>query len=324
MDQRILIGDNLTLMGQMLEESVDLIYADPPFNTGRDWGDYNDKWKDDDAYLDWLRPRLVQMHRLLTDTGSIYLHCDQHMSHYIKVEMDKIWGRTHFRNEIVWVRCDAKNNCTRSFPKVKDVLLVYSKTDRYTFNRQYTPLSDDYIKRFYVHSDGNGKYARSDLTAPNKGAYKRENLTAPGSDRFYEYAGSVPKTRGWAISIDKMKELDDAGLLHHPTSGKGLVMRKSYLSDSKGVPVSDLWSDIRFLSNLSSEKCDYATQKPMPLLMRIISASSNEGDLVLDPFVGSGTTVEAAYHLDRRAVGIDINPDTPAIARIDRLRDRLV
>ena len=329
-------GDNLMFLRAMNSSSVDLIATDPPFNKGKDFhatpdslasgarfqdrwvwkNDVHDEWVDtirDDhpelwaaiitakhahsegmgAFLCFMSVRLLAMHRVLKPSGSIYVHCDQTANSYIRMMMDCIFGHRNMINEITWIRCSPKNNCTSALPRVKDTIFAYSKSSEYYYNVLRKPLSDDYVKRFYTHRDDRGVYKRGDLTAPN-------------SKRFYEYAGCKPISRGWAVTIEKMMELEEQGLLHHPSTGKGLVMRKLYLDDSKGEPITDIWDDIRFLSNLSSEKCGYATQKPIALYERIIKASCPTGGIVLDPFAGCATTCVAAERLGCQWVGMDL------------------
>ena len=308
---KIIIGDCLEVMREMDSESIDLIYADPPFNTGRDWVDYNDQWNSDADYIGWVAARLCEMHRLLKPTGSIYLHCDQNMSHYIKVEMDKIWGRTHFRNDIIWERMKGNKNTSKKFGNVCDHILFYvthpKADEKFNVLRKWGDISH------FIHDDNDGR-----------GRYHRGNTSSPTINKKNQYTfmgKSTPK--GWRYSIEKMQELHDNNELVFSTKGN-FIWRKQYLSDYKGVAINNLWYDINDVRKQNKEYLGYATQKPLELVSRIVQSSSNKGDLVLDPFAGSGTTVEAAFHLDRNSIGIEINPHTPAIERIEKLQERLV
>ena len=237
----VVVGDNLEIMRGMDAGSIDLIYADPPFNTGKDWGAFNDKWEGGmKGYLKFMEPRLQEMHRLLKDTGSIYLHCDTNASHYLKVMMDGIFGMKYFRNEIVR-HYDKGRPGPSDFSRNHDVILRYAKSDAYIFNADTIriPYNQESIKRDKRHQ----KYGKSKLHP----------------------LGKVPDTV-WKY-----------GLVRH---------------DAK-----------------------YPTQKPVALLERIIKASSNQGDTVLDPFCGSGTTLVAAKTLGRNYIGIDQNPEAVRIAQ---------
>ena len=274
---KIIQGDNLEIMRGMDDESVDLICTDPPFNSGNNFGQFNDRWKSMDEYLSFMVPRMVEMRRLLKDTGSLYLHCDPTASHYLKVELDMIFGMKNFRNEIVWCYKKWSNN-TKSFQKNHDIILYYSKCDNYTFNPIY------------------GEFAESSKKSHDQGYfinYKKNYLLV--------YDKSRPK----------VMELIDSGKFD-----------QIYYKDKKpGVLLSDHWTDIKPLSSASNERDGYPTQKPVKLYQRIINTSSNPGDLVLDPFTGSGTTLDAAQSLERRWIGIEINKDGVEIIK-KRLDDK--
>ena len=259
-------GDNLEIMRGMDDGSVDLIYADPPFNTGKDWGQFDDRWEGGmKGYLKFMEPRLVEMHRLLKDTGSIYLHCNHKSSHYLKVMLDGIFGMKHFRNEIVWKRSTATaNDALRRFANSADSILFYTKSEDYIFNPIYKPLSESTIK-IYSKTDNEGK----------------------------RYRTSTGGTHGGT----------------HQPSGKRL-----YLDETRGVPLDICWMTDMQLASSSKERTGYPTQKPIALLERIIKASSNQGDIVLDPFCGSGTTLRAAKTLGRKYIGIDQNPEAIRIS----------
>lgn len=246
------------------------------------------------AYLVNMAPRLVELHRVLKPTGSLYLHCDPTMSHYLKVLLDAIFDARNFRNEISWKRFSAKNDPHR-FGRSHDVILFYSKTNDFTWNVQYGPFEGDYVEANYRFvEEGTGR------------RYRQDNLTAakPGGDVSYEWHGARPyKGRYWAYSKAKMDQMLADGRIEFRSTG--MPVYKRYLDEQKGVPLQDIWTDVRLHSG-SKERLGYPTQKPLALMERILAASTNEGDVVLDPFCGCGTTVAAAQELGRRWVGIDV------------------
>ena len=247
---------------------------------------------------------------MLKPTGSIYLHCDPTASHYLKLLMDAVFGPASFRNEIVWKRYGAHNDVGQGstrFGRVHDVILVYGKTDSVRWNQGFTPLDEKYVKNTYryIHEETGRRFRTTPLTGPG-GAEK--------GNPVYEWNGHV---RAWRYGLDTMKQLDAEGRIHY--SRTGYPSRKTYLDDSRGVPVQDVWTDIYSLSGSNTERLGYPTQKPQALLERIISASSNEGDVVLDPFCGCGTAVAAAQKLNRQWLGIDITHLAVALMK-NRLR----
>ena len=249
------------------------------------------------AYLVMMAARLVELHRVLKPTGSLYLHCDPTASHYLKIVLDTIFGPQDFRNEIIWKRTSAHGDAARHLASIHDVILFYTRADNATLNRQYEPYDDEYVETHFVHQDPDGrKFRRVDLRSPSP----RPNLT-------YEYKGYKPHPNGWAISREKMEQLDAEGRLFFPKKGEtGRIRRKLYLDESPGAPISDLWTDIKPIFSVASERLGYPTQKPLALLERIIQTSSNPGDWVLDPFCGCGTAIAAAQKLERRWIGIDV------------------
>ncbi len=342
-------GDNLYWLRRMKDETVDLIYLDPPFNSNRS---YNVLFKDERgseseaqimafedtwhwnrateeaydelvhnapssvvhlvaalreaigtnqmmAYLVMMTVRLVELHRVLKPTGSLYLHCDPTASHYLKLIMDAIFGPQNFRNEVIWQRTSAHANVLQKFGAVHDTLLFYTVSERFTWNQQYVPYDGEYLKTFFDQVDEHGRrYARRDLTA---------SMERASSGQLYTWKGiKPPPSRCWAMTKEKMDELDVQGRIHWPKKTDGMPRLKLYPEDLPGVPCQDVWVDVRPIHNLSSERLGYPTQKPLALLERIISASSNPGDVVLDPFCGCGTAVAAAQKLGRRWIGIDI------------------
>jgi DNA modification methylase len=251
------------------------------------------------AYLAMMAPRLVELRRVLKPTGSIYLHCDPTASHYLKLLMDGVFGPQFFKNEIIWKRSDAHSDAKQGathFGRIHDVILYYSRTDKPQFNQMYTPLPDSTQERWYRHiEEGTGRrYNKADITGPG-GAAK--------GNPHYEWKGI---TRYWRFKKSRMEEMEADGRLVY--SKTGMVYQKRYLDESKGVAVQDLWDDITMLRGIhqTGERLGYPTQKPELLLQRILETSSNEGDVVLDPFCGCGTTVQVAQKLNRRWIGIDI------------------
>ncbi len=318
-DTRVIYcGDNLDQLKKFPDECVDLIYIDPPFNSNRNyevfWGETKEKRSFEDrhastqAYIDFMRTRCVEMHRVLKKTGSFYYHCDWHASHYVKIMLDQIFSENQFQTEIVWRRTNAKGLAFRSFPNDHDTIYYYTKSKKYTFNRQYLPHDEEYIKKFYKYvEDTTGRrYALDNLANPNK---DRPNLT-------YEFLGVK---RVWRWTKDRMQEAYDKGLIVQ--SKPGAVPRlKRYLDEQKGVPIDSIWSDIPPIQSQSEERLGYPTQKPLALLSRITKASSNPNDIVLDAFCGCGTALVAAEYLGRQWIGIDISP-TACRVMAKRLRD---
>ncbi|MCL2623704.1 MAG: site-specific DNA-methyltransferase [Planctomycetaceae bacterium] len=301
---KLILGDNIEIMKSMESESVDLIYLDPPFFSNRNyeviWGDdgeirsFQDRWAGGiEHYIAWLKERVIEMHRLLKSTGSIFLHCDWHANAYIRVDiLDKIFGQNNFRNEIIWKRTNAKGLAFTRLPRNNDSIFYYTKSDSFVFNSLYIPHSDKYLSDFYKYTEPEtGRlYRLGDLTNPNK---DRPNLT-------YEFLGV---TRVWRWTRERMQKAYDKGLIVQ--SKPGAVPRlKGYLDEQEGTPVDDNWLDIINVQS-TKEKIGYPTQKPEALLNRIINIASNDGDIVLDPFVGGGTTAAVADRLKRRWIGID-------------------
>jgi len=337
-------GDNLGLMRSMDAASVDLIYLDPPFNSSADYNKthrhvdgraadaqiqaFEDTWhwgpaaaqalsglrdhvelqhflealthalgeNDLTAYLVFMSERLLEMHRLLRDTGSIYLHCDDTAAAYLKVVMDLIFGRKHYQNTITWKRYGAKGHCKNNFSASTDTILFYSKSKTKTFNVQAVPFSEDEIaERFPLVDPVLGRYKINNLINPAT----RPNLMYP-----YRAANGVtyqPPANGWRWEESTMRDREAQGLLVYPSKRTGALAQKQLASKSLGHVVTNVWTDISYLV-----RPEYATQKPQSLLERIILASSNEGDVVFDPFCGGGTTLKAAEALGRQWIGIDL------------------
>ena len=263
------------------------------------------------AYLVMMTPRLVELRRVLKPFGSIYLHCDPTASHYLKLLMDAVFGGPNFRNEIVWKRTTAHSDVAqgaRHMGRIHDVLLRYSKDKQPTWNTVYTPYDTAYVERIYRYVDADGR------------RYQTQPLHArkPGGDTLYEWKGQVPPAgRYWAFSKENMQRLEDEDRIAY--SKNGVPRYKIYLDESKGRPLQDIWDDVMPVHLSPAERLGYPTQKPQALLERIIQASSNEGDVVLDPFCGCGTAVAAAENLKRRWIGIDVTHLAVALMK-SRLR----
>lgn len=327
-------------------ETVDLVYLDPPFNSNATYNvlfaeqngsraaaqikAFGDTWRWDAAaartyqetvqaggkvsealqafhllvgesnmlaYLAMMAPRLVELRRVLRPTGSIYLHCDPTASHYLKLLMDAVFGPENFRSEVIWKRTSAHSSAKRYGP-VHDVLLFYSRSEGFVWNQQYEPYDQAYLDSHYRATDAAGRaYTLSDLTAAG---------TRNGSSG-QPWRGFDPASKGnhWKFTRERLDELDVAGRIYWPASG-GWPRYRRYLDEVKGVPLQDIWSDIDPVNAQAADRLGYPTQKPVRLLERIVSASSNPGDSVLDPFCGCGTTISAAQRTGRHWFGIDI------------------
>ncbi len=311
-DTRVIYcGDNLEQLRKLPDACVHLIYIDPPFNSNRNyevfWGEtkekraFADRHASTQAYIEFMRPRCVELHRVLKKTGSFYYHCDWHASHYVKIMLDQIFGENQFQNEIVWKRSDAHSDAKQGaqhYGRVHDSIFFYTKGDEYVFNTIYNPLPESTIENWYRYvEEGTGRrYNKADVTGPG-GAAK--------GNPFYEWKGVK---RNWRYSKEKMQQLDEKGLLVYSKSG--MPYQKRYLDESKGVPLQSWWNDIEMLRGItpSGERLGFPTQKPLAVLERIVSVSSNENAIVLDAFCGCGTALVAAQKLKRQWIGIDVSP----------------
>jgi len=318
-DTRVIYcGDNLDQLKKFPDQCVDLIYIDPPFNSNRNyevfWGETKEKRSFEDrhastqAYIEFMRPRCVELHRVLKKTGSFYYHCDWHASHYVKQMLDQIFSENQFHTEIIWKRTNAKGLAFRSFPNDHDIIFYYTKSGEYTFNRQYLPHNEDYVEDFYKYTEPEtGRlYRLADLTNPNK---DRPNLT-------YEFLGVK---RVWRWTKERMQDAYEKGLVVQTKPG-AVPALKRYLDEQEGNPVDSVWTDIPPIQAHAEERLGYPTQKPLALLDRIIKASSNPNDIVLDAFCGCGTALVAAENLGRQWIGIDVSP-TACRVMAKRLRD---
>ncbi len=332
MIKHVVEGDCLDVLRELPSEYVDLIYLDPPFGIGKDFRDFNDEWdKRPDGkissdgitilfykgiyhlfetlkamqdyqmvnYLAFIAIRLIECKRVLRGTGSIYFHCDDHSVHYLKVLMDVIFGKDKFKNDITWQRVKLRRDGS-GYSRIADNLLFYGEP----INRdaiKVTLSKEDHIK--YKHEDERGKYRAVDM---------KEYVDPYGieSNNYYDFHGHLGP---WKASHRKMMELEKDGRIHLPKKEGGVPQLKSYLHEHKGLTPNTIWTDIKGVRGY--EKMDYKTQKPVALLKRIILASSEEDDLILDPFCGSGTSLVAAQSLDRMYIGIDINPRAVEISK---------
>jgi adenine-specific DNA-methyltransferase len=337
---RLIYGDNLLAMAALLagdEETpslrgaVDLIYIDPPFDSKADYRTkitvpgvtleqrptvieqfaYSDTWSDGTAsYLAMITPRLILMREFLSDTGSIFVHLDWHVGHYVKALLDDLFGRDRLINEIIWKRKGGSANPSNRLGVVTDSLYWYSKGPSCTVNQIYvkdTPAVKKYIEeRFNNYDEGtNRRYMKSPIVSPNP----RPNLT-------YEYKGYQPPKNGWSIAREVMERWDAEDRLYFPPPGRGArVYRKIYLDEYEGQPIQNLWTDIFVINPVANERLEFDTQKPEALLERIITLGTKEDSLVADFFVGSGTTAVVAEKLGRRWIATDLGKPATMITR---------
>ncbi|MBI1813750.1 MAG: site-specific DNA-methyltransferase [Deltaproteobacteria bacterium] len=286
LDTRIIYcGDCLDQLPKLPDHCVDLIYIDPPFNSNRNyeafWGEtkekraFEDRHASTQAYLEFMRPRCVELARVLKPTGSFYYHCDWHASHYVKVMLDQIFGENNFRNEIIWQRSNSHNEA-RQYGRIHDTIFFYTGSDTYTWNAIRLPYSREQMKRYKQDADGRW--------------YKGENLTAERLDSDsgkFEWRGTKPPpSRGWGYSVEQLEKWWREGLILTKKDGTPRMDgQKVYLDDTLGKGLQSIWTDIPRIANTSSERLGYPTQKPLVLLDRIIAASTNENDIVLDAFL---------------------------------------
>lgn len=365
MENVLYYGDNLDILRRYVkDESVDLVYLDPPFNSNATYNvlfkekdgseaasqirAFDDTWtwgQDDEAifadiqlaggkvadclgafrlflgpcdmlsYLVMMAPRLIELRRVMKPTASIYLHCDPSASHYLKMLMDAIFGPENFRNEIVWKRTFAHGNVGRNYGSISDILLWFSKSDKYTWSQPFKSLTDEEIKKKYPNVDPDGRYWQS-VTLRNPGL--RPNLHYP----FTAKNGITyqPHPNGWSCNLERMNKYDEENRLHYPLNPNGALRLKMYADESLGERLQNIWTDIPPIGAQAAERLGYPTQKPVALLERIIRASSKEGDIILDPFCGCGTTIAAAQTLGRNWIGIDITFLAITLMKV-RLRD---
>lgn len=365
---KLYFGDNLDILREYVaDESVDLIYLDPPFNSQAQYnllfdrqddekssaqaGAFRDTWqwgdeaewsyqelmkmgggvarfigalrtalKENDtmAYLSMMALRLQELHKKLKPNGALYLHCDPSASHYLKVVLDGVFGPDKFLNEVIWKRTSSHNSAKRYGPS-HDSILFYAKGNDFTWNPQYEPYDQQYVDAFFTHIDEKGRrWRRTDLTGPGtrKGDSGHEwrgyNPTDSGRhwqppSYFYEkYTELTGDDLAKYDLISRLQKLDDTGLIHWPKKKDGVPQGKRLLEDAKGAPLQDVWTDIKPIHNLGAERIGYPTQKPLALMDRIIQSSTSPGGVILDPFCGCGTTIEAAESSGRQWIGIDV------------------
>jgi len=322
LDTRVIFcGDNLQKLADFPDASVDLIYIDPPFNSNRNyevfWGEtrekrsFQDRHASTQAYIEFMRPRCLELARVLKKTGAFYYHCDWHASHYVKVMLDQIFGEDSFVNEIVWQRTSAHNDPSQ-FGRVHDTIFFYAKGEPHTWNQHYEDADERYFAAHDFEKDEEGLlFRKRDLTAPAHGD--------SGSGQ-YEWKGRTPpKGRMWSYTKQNMEQLEAEGRIVYTKTG--MPRLKIYADALKGIPLQDVWvSPDLWLNAASKERLGYPTQKPLALLERIINASSNPGDIILDAFCGCGTALVAAENLGRQWIGIDVSP-TACRVMAKRLRD---
>lgn len=265
------------------------------------------------AYLSYMAERLLLMHRILKPTGSLYLHCDPTASHYIKALADAVFGHANFQNEIIWRRYDrpkGSQHKARRYGRSSDTILFYSKTGDHTFNAGAIrrALSDAEVAKRFPSTDDQGRFMSGPLL--------RSSSMGDRPNLVYEFAGYIPGPFGWRMERDKLQAIYDCGDFYFTSNG--VPRRKFRPGDDPGESIDNIWSDFGSLGSQDQERLGYATQKPLALMERIITASSNPGDVVLDPFCGCATTLEAAHRLGRRWIGIDIA--IHAIKRVARIR----
>jgi site-specific DNA-methyltransferase (adenine-specific) len=337
-------GDNLDVLRKYFaDETADLIYLDPPFNSNRDYNvlfreqsgepaqaqikAFGDTWKwserayacfcescprdrlvklvqgfvetlgrnDVTAYLVMMAPRLVELHRVLKPTGSLYLHCDPTVSHYLKLILDVVFGAKNFKNEIIWKRTNVHSD-SKTWSRVSDTVFFYTKTDRFTWNPPYAPHTERHLESKYRYREDDGRiYTLDNMTSPN-----------PRPHMMYEWKGHASPPNGWRYSRETMAKLDAEGRIWYPDHKSKRPRLKRYLDEMSGTLLGNVWTDILPINSQAAERLGYPTQKPLALLERIISASSSPGDIVLDPFCGCGTAVIAAHRLGRQWRGIDV------------------
>lgn len=342
---RLYYGDNLDVLRRYVDdESVDLVYLDPPFNSNASYNvlfaehdgtkaasqikAFEDTWEWDEtaaracvevieqggkpsaamqafraflgdsdlmAYLAMMAPRIIELRRVLTPHGSLYLHCDPTASHYLKLLLDAVFGPKQFRNEIIWKRTGSHNDA-RKFADIHDCILYYAKGKVATWNQQHVEHDEKYLRTHYNRKTPEGRIYRLDNIIRSASMGPRPNLA-------YEYKGYTPAW-GWRVVREKLEALDRAGRIEWSKSGTPYLVR--FLDEQVGAAMPSLWEDIPPINSQAQERLGYPTQKPEALLERILTASSNEGDTVLDPFCGCGTTIAAAQKLNRRWIGIDI------------------
>ncbi len=380
-DNILYYGDNLDILKRYIkDESVDLVYLDPPFQSGKTYNilfqerdgnrsaaqikAFEDTWRWDQeaakayqeaieqggktaqamqafrmllgesdmlAYISMMAPRLLELRRVMKPTASIYLHCDPTASHYLKSLMDAVFGSENFLNEIIWKRTSSHNRAKRWGP-IHDVILFYGKTSNFTWNRILQDFNEDYVETFYKFKDEKGVFRLSDLTGPGSRTgdsgkawreielAKKQRHWEPPPDRALPDWFEFPDGYESKTIQERLDILDAQGLIYWPNKKDGMPSFKRYMKPTSGAPIQDIIDDIPPIPTHSIERLGYPTQKPVELLERILAASSDEGDVILDPFCGCGTTIAAAQKLNRKWIGIDITHLAVTLIK-ERLRD---
>ena len=346
-------GDNLKVLREhVADESVDLVYLDPPFNSNATYNvlfkapdgqqsqsqieAFDDTWHWTDsaeeaywqvlrgpnsdaakmleamraflgendmmAYLAMMAIRLIELHRVLKPTGSLYLHCDPTASHYLKILLDAVFGVRFYRSEIVWKRSTSHGNVGTNYGALTDTIFFYSKTGAYTWNQQFSAYSPEYELRFNMRDEDGRRWQSVSLRNPGVRPNLHYLYTAADGKTY------TPHPNGWAVGRERMEQYDRESRLHFPSKEGGQLRLKQYLDEREGTKLQNIWDDIPAINSQAQERLGYPTQKPVALLERIVAASSNPGDVVLDPFCGCGTTVHAAQKLGRSWIGIDVTP----------------
>ena len=328
---QILHSDCFDFLEDYRGEKFDLVYLDPPYfldrkfslEAGSDRVSFQGGWERQEAeelcqkiasgskspalirYLSWLYPRLVLLHNHLSETGSIFLHIGTREAPYVSLLLDSIFGMSNWRSTITWQRSHPHNNLTKSLGNVSDVIFYYSKSKEYTFNLLYTPHDETYLANSFSNEDESGPYALAPII---------QEKSRRG--HFYEYKGVIPPN-GWRVKEETLRQLDQENRIHW---GANRAYKKIYLHEAQGAALQNIWSDIYNITRTEVDNRKYPTQKPIKLLERIVGLASNEGDLVYDPFCGSGTTLVAAKKLGRNYLGTDISSEAVEIATA-RLRE---
>lgn len=285
-----LVGDNLEVLNNINLE-FDFCYIDPPYNTNRNFGDFNDVFVDINDFVSFLEPRLRLIHSKLSYKGNLVVHVDTNAVHYIKVLLDNIFGITNFRNEIIWTTNNQKAVKSKLM-RQHDTILVYSKNkSKAIFNQIFTPYDKDYLNG--MKEDDRGLYTTSAAKNSQPDVISRPNLRYEWNGHYYQ----------WWVSKEKMQELHNDNRLEY--NSRGIPRIKRYVNESSGIPLRDVWTDIRSLQG--SEKLGYATQKPVELIERFVKLYSNENSNCIDIFAGSGTLGRACINTNRNYILIDIN-----------------
>jgi len=323
---KLIWGDNKLILsslknGSLREEiekqgGIKLIYIDPPFDVGADFsmdieigGDtftkkpnileeiaYRDTWgKGADSFIAMIYERLALMHDLLAEDGCIYVHCDWRVNSYIRIVLDEVLGSGKYLNEIVWQRTSARSD-SKTYNHIHDTIFFFHKGDSVIWNKQYEDHGEQYVAEKYTQVDSDGrKYQLTDMTSPN-----------PRPNMMYEWNGFPFPEKGWRYSKETMLKLHNEGRIWYPDDKSRRPRLKKYLDEMEGRPLQSIWTDIYPVNSQAHERVGYPTQKPEALLARIINSSSNEGDIVADFFVGSGTTASVAEKLGRKWIVSDL------------------